>query len=87
MESEVLKETCSESPHSNLNAFFDQIFREKQESGRNRVNCQIQPPRGRSKKNATQFFSCAQTIVDEDIQVTVIGLWRTSKQDQDFFTL
>jgi hypothetical protein len=35
----VLKETCCESPQSNLkvNALSDQIFREKQESG---GNCQ-----------------------------------------------
>ncbi len=78
MENEVLKETSSESPCSNLNAFSDQIFREKQESGRNRGNCQIQPPCGGSKKNATQFFLCAQTIVDEDIRVTVTGMWRTN---------
>ncbi len=36
MENEVLEETYSESPCSNLNAFSDQIFREKQESGGNR---------------------------------------------------
>jgi hypothetical protein len=78
MESEVLEETSSESPHSNLNAFFDQIFREKQESGGNRGNSQIQPPHGGSKKNATQFFLCAQTIVDKDIRVTVTGMWRTN---------
>jgi hypothetical protein len=56
MENEVLKETYSESPRFNLNAFSDQIFREKWKSGGNRGNCQIQPPHGRSKKNATQFF-------------------------------
>ena len=56
MENEVLEETYSESPCSNLNAFSDQIFREKQESGGNRANCQILPPRGGPKKNATQFF-------------------------------
>jgi hypothetical protein len=49
-------ETYSESPCSNLNAFSDQIFREKQESGGNCGICQIQPPCGGSKKNATQFF-------------------------------
>jgi hypothetical protein len=41
MESEVLKETYSESPCFNLNAFSDQIFREKQKYGGNRGNRQI----------------------------------------------
>ena len=61
----MLKELYSESPRSNLNAFSDKIFRKKQESGKNRRNHQIQPPRGRSKKNATQFFLSAQTMDDE----------------------
>ena len=78
MENKVLKETSSESPCSNLNAFSDQIFREKQESVRNQGNRQIQSQRGGSKKNATQFFLCAQTLVDEDIRVTVTGMWRTN---------
>ncbi len=30
---------------------------------------------GRSKKNATQFFLYAQTIVDEEIWVTGTGTW------------
>jgi hypothetical protein len=52
----VLEETYSKSPCSNLNAVSDEIFIEKQESSGNCRNCQIQPPRGRSKKNATQFL-------------------------------
>ncbi len=72
MENELLEETSSESPCSNLNAFSDQIFREKQESGGNHGNCQIQPPRGGSKKNATQFFLC---IVRSIMSIVTVDYW------------